>query len=142
MAYHQRFRRSAFINMLKTLSVALTQNQRSAVSAACQALDWPVEFCESPTQAFDQLQAGSYDCLITKLVMDDMDGMELINTTRTLFPDIKIIAVNNFVGGRVDYGKVACQVGADLAITEADFNEQINERIRSLVVEHAGATQC
>ena len=128
--------------MLKTLTVALAEHQQAAVKAACEAGGWPVDFFESPASAFDRLQAGSYDCLITKLVMDDMDGMELINTARTLFPEIRIIAVNNFVGGRVDYGKVACQVGADLAIAEADFKEQINERMRSLVIDTAGATPC
>jgi DNA-binding NtrC family response regulator len=47
-------------------------------------------------QALALLKAGTYDVLITDLVMDAMDGLQLLKEAKTLHPDIMVMILTGY----------------------------------------------
>ncbi len=65
------------------------------------------------------LEKGSYDLIITDIVMPDMDGIETILKIRKQDKDVPIIAMSG--GGRIsheDYLTLASQLGANTTLAK------------------------
>jgi CheY-like chemotaxis protein len=61
-------------------------------------------------QALRELDDCSYDAVVTDLSLPDMDGFDLLKTTRRDNPHIKVLVVSGVMGG--DLLKIANALGA------------------------------
>ena len=63
------------------------------LSRALRALEdgYHIETARSAEEALQKAQARPYDILITDIVMPGMDGVELTETTKKLYPDMIVI---------------------------------------------------
>jgi CheY-like chemotaxis protein len=73
-----------------------------------------VSEAENGRRAVNQLKLEPVDLVITDIIMPEMEGIDLIMTIRTIYPDVKIIAISG--GGRIAPHlclKMADKLGAD-----------------------------
>lgn len=57
---------------------------------------YQVTACDNGEDAYGHLQQTSFTLLLTDIVMPGMDGIELSQKARALYPDIKIMFVTGF----------------------------------------------
>lgn len=81
-----------------------------------------------------QLEAGTFDLMITDIVMPNQDGVENIMQVRRDYPDMKVIAMSG--GGYVQtktYLKVAESLGADAVFHKPFRSQEMLAKIRELL---------
>jgi two-component system response regulator HydG len=81
-----------------------------ALAAALEPLSVASDIATGGKEALDKLAAKPYDIVITDLVMNDLDGMELLREARGRFPDIEVIVVTGYA--TVENAVAAMQQGA------------------------------
>ena len=57
---------------------------------------WNMEFVESGQEALEKLQENSYDIVISDMRMPEMDGTELLNAIKDLYPDVVRIILSGY----------------------------------------------
>jgi|GEM_PF-508833 len=89
---------------------------------------YEVDVAADGGQAQKILEAGSYDLVITDLVMPNREGIETIRAIRQSYPGVKIIAVSGaFVGS---FLKTAAMLGADATLMKPVSPDQLIEAVR------------
>lgn len=83
----------------------------------------------------EKYQKGSFEIVITDLVMPEKSGLDLIMELRKINPDIKILAISGGGGiqGRFDYLPIAKLVGAVIIIKKPFQISEIREAIATLL---------
>ncbi|MFW6162677.1 MAG: sigma-54-dependent transcriptional regulator [Planctomycetota bacterium] len=81
-----------------------------AVADALERLPCACEVVASGREGLDRLTAEDFDLVITDLVMDDVDGMEVLTQAKKRQPDIEVILVTGY--GTVENAVAAMQKGA------------------------------
>lgn len=82
-------------------------------------LDYIIYEADNGLTGFQKLQSAIINIVITDIIMPDMDGMEVIMKLKTLYPDIKIIAISSGgFGTASDYLSIAAELGADKIISK------------------------
>ncbi len=77
--------------------------------------------------------SGTFDLVLTDLVMPEVEGIETIVKLRKQSPDIRIIAMSG--GGRgsaYDYLHIAQQIGANRVLMKPFSTEDLRETVRTL----------
>ena len=75
--------------------------------------------------ALNLLKTAAAELVITDIIMPEMEGIDLIMTIRTMYPEIKIIAISG--GGKIDPGvclNMADKLGAD-RVLQKPFGKSI-----------------
>lgn len=85
--------------------------QRKVLSAIIQKLapQTQIELCTNGKEAWEKVQAGDTELLITDIRMPVMDGMELIRLVSEAFPQIKIVLISAYQ--EFEYAKNAISCG-------------------------------
>ena len=72
---------------------------RGFLKSALEKNGHTIDACEDGTEALTLLKNGPhYDLLLTDIVMPNMDGLELSNQARKLYPKLKIMYITGFSG--------------------------------------------
>ncbi|MEM6886004.1 MAG: response regulator [Verrucomicrobiota bacterium] len=86
---------------------------RASIECVLIALGHQVVSVENGLDALKELKAGEpFDLLITDIFMPEMDGIEVIEKSRQLYPDMKIIAIS--AGGMGIRGEEMLAIASDL----------------------------
>ncbi len=86
--------------------------------------------------AMECLKNESPDLVITDIIMEEMDGVEIIMEIRENYPDIKIIAMSG--GSKISaahYLESASDLGADYAFTKPFALPDMLKAIKELIEE-------
>jgi len=91
---------------------------------------------ENGVAALKQLKAQKpFDLLITDIFMPEMDGIEVIEKTRQLFPDMKIIAIS--AGSMSIQGEemltIASDLGAQKVVKKPFSNDDISAAVTTVL---------
>ena len=92
-------------------------DMRSFVKIVLERAGFEAQVAADGQGALDVQRAHPVDVLITDIFMPERDGIELIQQFKSVFPQVKIIAMSG--GGRIskgDYLPVAAEIGADLVL--------------------------
>jgi DNA-binding response OmpR family regulator len=84
---------------------------------------------------------GSFDLVLTDLVMPEVEGIETIVKLRKQCPNIRIIAMSG--GGRgsaYDYLHIAQQIGANRVLMKPFSTEDLRETVRTLTCTNSDTT--
>lgn len=93
----------------------------------------------SPRAAIRSLMKLSPDIVVTAVFMEDIDGIEVIDTVRTVSPSTRVIAMDGDRPGGPDYLRVAQRLGAAQALKKpVDLQELVDACVR-VCQEAAGA---
>src|SRR5262249_9075434 len=75
------------------------------VSESLERVGFQCEVATSGTQGAQMIENGSYDVVITDLMMSDIDGLELLKRTKQSLPEAEVILATG-------HGTVASAVSA------------------------------
>lgn len=96
---------------------------RQLVQLTLQSAGYKVACAPDGRVAIRAMADGSYDLVITDLLMPERDGLELIEEVRRRYSNVRIIAMSG--GGRIardSYLRIAKNFGAHLLL-EKPFNQ-------------------
>jgi CheY-like chemotaxis protein/anti-sigma regulatory factor (Ser/Thr protein kinase) len=100
--------------------------------------DYQIQLASNGQQALETIAADPPDLVLTDLVMDQMDGLELVRTMRSRFPAIPAILMTAYgdEGTAVD----ALEAGATSYVPKAQKAERLMSAVER-VTEHALTSQ-
>ncbi|GAB4285255.1 MAG: hypothetical protein Kow0092_39380 [Deferrisomatales bacterium] len=110
---------------MKKRSILLVDDElliRSSVTRALEATGLSVTAVASGDEAVARLAAGPFDLVVTDLVMEGRDGVQVLEEAKRADPDICVIVLTGYcdVGSAVD----ALRLGADDYLSKpCDFDE-------------------
>lgn len=84
-------------------------------------------FCSSAREALSELERQEFDILITDIMMEGMNGLELIEVTRAQAPDLPCIAITG--NGNVQQAVEAIKLGAIDYLEKPPNKELLTNRI-------------
>jgi DNA-binding response OmpR family regulator len=100
--------------MASLLLVEDTPELRELLARGLQHSGYVVTAADNGATALRALEAGTFDVIITDIVMPDMEGLELIRKIRKAHPGMAIIAISG--GGHSiseSYLELAARFGAE-----------------------------
>jgi two-component system response regulator HydG len=78
---------------VRTLIVDNDQAHAHAMSEILQRIGYACDVATSGPEGQKRIQENTYDILVTDLVMNDVDGMQLLSRTKELLPECEVIMV-------------------------------------------------
>lgn len=102
--------------------------------AVLQLDDHVVTTAGNGNQALAHLAAGTFDLVVTDLVMPDKEGLEMITEIRKMQPNLPIIAMSG--GGRgssADYLEMAALLGASRTLAKPFSTQQLLDAVSDVL---------
>lgn len=102
------------------------------LSYTLNSANYKVELATDGYEALTQARNSRYDLAIVDLVLPgEMNGMDIINSLKTISPDTRVIATSAYSGQA--FGDKTTQAGADMFITKTLLSEQLLPSVESLL---------
>lgn len=96
--------------MIRVLLVDDEEGIRTSFTKALGSMNYEVETAANGAEALDRISNGAFDVMITDLVMPNMDGLEVLQRTKEMRPDMPVIVLTGH--GSVETAVAAMKVGA------------------------------
>jgi signal transduction histidine kinase/CheY-like chemotaxis protein len=95
---------------------------RVAAEVLADDYDMDVQRADSAASALDSLETGRFDCIVSDYEMPGMDGLELLDAVRELYPEIPFILLTG--GGSEEIASEAISGGVTDYLKKSDGKEQ------------------
>src|SRR3954468_14477795 len=92
--------------MVRILLAEDDDSMREYLARALERTGYGVAACESGIVALDHLKLGSFDLLLTDIVMPELDGIELAQRASALYPDMRVMFITGFPAETLQSGAV------------------------------------
>ncbi len=118
---------------LRVLVVDDSADIRGFMKLALERAGFEVEVAPDGRRALDAALLRPADVLITDIFMPELDGLELIEAVKLMFPQTRILAVSG--GGHVakgDYLAIGSEIGADAVLRKPFTAEALVSALREL----------
>ena len=92
-----------------------------------RAEHFSVTAVSSGSEAISALQAAQYDIVITDLIMEGIDGFEVLTAVKTIAPPTPVIIISGHVESAID----AVRLGADDFLVKPFEIEELSFKIRN-----------
>lgn len=86
-----------------------------------------IDTCASAREALEVLKNQETDLIITDIRMPEMDGLELLNEVKRLYPDVFSIVISGYE--EFEYARTALKVGASDYILKPIDRKQFREQL-------------
>jgi CheY-like chemotaxis protein len=119
---------------VRVLVVDDNPDMRSFVKIVLEGAGFQAQVAADGQRALDLQHEHPADVLITDIFMPERDGIELIQQFKSMFRQVKIIAMSG--GGRasrMDYLPVATDIGADAVLHKPFAAEALLRKLQDLV---------
>jgi two-component system cell cycle response regulator CpdR len=93
--------------MIKILLAEDDSSMREYLARALERVGYAVKAVGCGTEAMPLLQAGSFDLLLTDIVMPEMDGIELAQKASVIDPSIRVMFITGFAAVALQSGRAA-----------------------------------
>lgn len=80
------------------------------LKAALEKTGYVVDTCESGTEALERMRDHAYDVVVTDIRMGDVDGIEVLDAVRRMYPQTKTILITGYA--TVELAREALAKGA------------------------------
>lgn len=105
---------------------------RKYLSYTLNSAKYQVELATDGYEALAQARNSRYDLAIVDLVLPgEMNGMDIINSLKTISPDTRVIATSAYSGQA--FSDKTTRAGADMFITKTLLSEQLISSVESLL---------
>lgn len=94
---------------------------------------WTVRAAANGRVALKTMETCKPKVLVTDIFMPDIEGLELIRMTRSMRPDIKIIAMSGGSSVCGNFLPEACRFGANAALQKPFSRAELTELVASLL---------
>ena len=95
--------------MVRILLAEDDDSMREYLARALERTGYSVTACESGIVALEHLQKGSFDLLLTDIVMPELDGIELAQRAAVLYPEMRVMFITGFAAVTLKAGKAVPQ---------------------------------
>ncbi|NOY59726.1 MAG: response regulator [Calditrichaeota bacterium] len=113
---------------------------RKYLSYTLNSANYQVELATDGYEALTQARNSKYDLAIVDLVLPgEMNGMDIINSLKTISPDTRVIATSAYSGQA--FGDKTTRAGADIFITKTLLAEKLLTSVESLLEKPAISTE-
>lgn len=103
-------------------------------------LGYEVLTASGGSEALEKLFIGGVDLVVTDVVMPDVDGLELISSIQSAYPQVKVIAISG--GGAQEgpdaYLRDAKELGAARCLTKPFMLKELASMVKELLDEESG----
>lgn len=126
------------MNELRILVVDDNQALRYTIERRLRMEGYHVDGLSDGAQAVEAIEKGNYDLLITDIVMEGMDGFELLRRIKDFRKSLKVICIS--AGGRTtgeDYLRLSRQLQIDRALSKPFTHAQLVEVVEALAQKAA-----
>lgn len=86
------------------------EEHASATAEALEKVGYTCHIATSGREGLKMLESGGFDIVITDLVMHDVDGLQILKSTKELLPEAEVILITGY--GTVETAVDAMQKGA------------------------------
>jgi two-component system cell cycle response regulator CpdR len=93
--------------MIRILLAEDDDSMRVYLARALERSGYQVVAVDRGTAAMPLLEAGTFDLLLTDIVMPEMDGIELAQKATALAPDMRVMFITGFAAVALKAGKAA-----------------------------------
>jgi two-component system, NtrC family, response regulator AtoC len=104
---------------------------RIATSAVLTDEGYRVTTVETPDAAIREMQSHAYDLVLSDLVMEGMDGIELLGHIRNVSPETLIVMITGF--GSIETAVQAMKSGAFDYLTKPCNNDELRIKVRRAI---------
>ncbi|HIB69457.1 MAG TPA: response regulator [Phycisphaerales bacterium] len=121
------------MNALRILVVDDNEALRYTIERRLRIEGYHVDGLSDGAAAVDAIEKGNYDILITDIVMDGVDGFELLRRIKDFRKSLKVICIS--AGGRTtgeDYLRLSRQLQIDRALSKPFTHAQLVEMVEAL----------
>ena len=118
---------------LRILVVDDNEALRYTIERRLRIEGYHVDGLSDGAAAVDAIEKGNYDILITDIVMDGVDGFELLRRIKDFRKSLKVICIS--AGGRTtgeDYLRLSRQLQIDRALSKPFTHAQLVEMVEAL----------
>ncbi len=126
---------------MRTAKILIVDDERAVrlmLEAALRAQGYRVETCGSGTEVQQLIRDDEFDLLLLDLQLGDMDGIEVLESVKSLWPDTQVILLT--AHGSVNSAIAALRNGAfDYLLKPAQVND-IRDRVER-ALEHRRVTR-
>ncbi|OOP74796.1 response regulator transcription factor [Clostridium beijerinckii] len=102
------------------------------------SFDFHIKECSDGEEALEYMRENQIDILLTDVKMPFMDGLELSQNAKLIYPNLKIIIFSGF--GEFEYAKKAISLGVSdyilKPINQLEFKKTIENVIKEVVQEN------
>lgn len=117
-----------------SMRILVVEDEQDLREAICEGLEmdgYAVDCIGDGFQAYEMISVEEYDLVILDLNLPGMDGMDLLEKVRPLFPDLKILILSarSSVSDKVK----GLDSGADDYLAKPFHFEELEARIRTLL---------
>lgn len=129
--------------MAKVLVVEDSAAVRLAVTEVIEQAGHSVASAENGRVAIELLRDGTFDLIVTDVLMPEADGLEVIKEARARHPRTQVLAMS---GGAPNLPagyalKMAEMFAADAVLFKPFLNDELKKAVARLLTEAAGATE-
>jgi two-component system cell cycle response regulator CpdR len=93
--------------MIRILLAEDDPSMRVYLARALERSGYQVVAVDRGTEALPLIEAGSFDLLLTDIVMPEMDGIELAQKATAIAPDMRVMFITGFAAVALKAGKAA-----------------------------------
>ena len=106
-----------------------------ALASALEALPADPHIATSGTQALEKIATTHYDLVISDLIMNDADGMEVLRQAKDRIPDVEVILVTGYA--TVENAVAAMQQGAATYLRKPVNLDELRAVVRATLEKQA-----
>jgi DNA-binding NtrC family response regulator len=118
---------------VKILVVDDDRQVRELFAMWLELAGYGVSQAKSGREALKSLRRERFDILVLDLEMPDMDGFDVLKTTRSEFADLKVLVVSGYLEGALL--KAAECLGAAASLNKTHASDSLVKMVRRLVGE-------
>ena len=115
---------------VKILVVDDDQQVRELFAMWLELAGYGVSQAKSGTEALKSLRRERFDIMVLDLEMPDLDGFDVLKTTRSEFTDLKVLVVSGYLDGALL--KAAECLGAAATLNKAEASKSLVKIVRRL----------
>lgn len=107
---------------IRVLIVDDDEGHAQAVADSLQRVNCECKVCSSSSRAIELIQSENFDVVVTDLMMEEYDGLDILERTKKELPDAEVILLTGH--GTINSAVAAMQGGAYTYLTKPlDINE-------------------
>ncbi len=121
-------------NQLNILIVDDEREYSNVLAMVLEAEGYPVSQCQKPKEVMKFLKSTRFDLIVSDLIMPEMDGISLLSSIKTAYPDLPVIMLTAY--GTIENAVQAMKEGAFSYVIKGNDPEELLKEVHNIEKLH------